>query len=77
MGHDFSRQIAEKWCGTKYGNENYILGHQKWKWELYFGTKGIVFFYYHKKVSYLTICANLLMRYNNNTLLYLFWNTKQ
>ena len=27
MRHDFSRQITEK-CGTKYGNENYILGHQ-------------------------------------------------
>ena len=37
MGHDFSRQITEK-CGTKYGNGNYILGHPKWKWELYFGT---------------------------------------
>ena len=28
MGHDFSRQISEK-SETKYGNENYILGHPK------------------------------------------------
>ena len=41
MGHGFSRQIAEK-CGTKFGNGNYILGHLKWKWELYFGTEGVV-----------------------------------
>ena len=40
MGHGFSRQITEK-CGTKYGNWNYILGHPKWKWELYFGTEGV------------------------------------
>ena len=33
--HGFSRQIMRK-CGTKYKNENYILGHPKWKWELYF-----------------------------------------
>ena len=39
MGHDFSRQITGK-CGTEYGYENYILGHSKWKWELYFGTEG-------------------------------------
>ena len=38
MGHVFSRQITEK-CGTKYENENYILGHPKWKWKLYFGTE--------------------------------------
>ena len=38
MGHGFFRQITEKF-GTKYGNENYILGHPKWKWELYFGTE--------------------------------------
>ena len=51
MGHDFSRQITEK-CGTKYGNENYILGHPKWKWELYFG--GLVsaaFYFFHLRVS--------------------------
>ena len=41
MGHGFSRQITKK-CGTKYGNGNYILGHPKWKWELYFGTEGVV-----------------------------------
>ena len=41
MGHGFSRQITEK-CGTKYENENYILGHPKWKWELYFGTEGVI-----------------------------------
>ena len=41
MGHGFSRQITEK-CGTKYGNGNYILGHPKWKWELYFGTEGVI-----------------------------------
>ena len=41
MGHDFSRQITEK-CGTKYGNGNYILGHPKWKWKLYFGTEGVI-----------------------------------
>ena len=40
MRHSFSRQITEK-CGTKYGNENYILGHSKRKWELYFGTEGV------------------------------------
>ena len=39
-GHDFSRQITEK-CGTKYENGNYILGHPKWKWKLYFGTAGV------------------------------------
>ena len=27
---------------TQNGNENYILGHSKWKWELYFGTEGVV-----------------------------------
>ena len=42
MGHDFSRQITEK-CETKYGNGNYILGHPKWKWELYFGTDGVIY----------------------------------
>ena len=41
IGHDFSRQITEK-CGTKYGNGNYILGHPKWKWKLYFGTEGVL-----------------------------------
>ena len=41
MGHGFSRQITEK-CGTKYENGNYILGHLKWKWELYFGTVGVI-----------------------------------
>ena len=40
MGHGFSRQITEK-CVTKYGNGNYILGHLKWKWELYFGTEEV------------------------------------
>ena len=40
MGHDFSRQITKK-CGTKYENGNYILGHPKWKWELYCGTEGV------------------------------------
>ena len=40
MRHGFSKQNTEK-CGTKYGNGNYILRHLKWKWELYFGTKGI------------------------------------
>ena len=40
MEHVFSRQITEK-CGTKYANENYSLGHPKWKWELYFGTEGV------------------------------------
>ena len=40
MGHNFSRQITEK-CITKYENENYILGQQKWKWELYFRTEGV------------------------------------
>ena len=44
MGHNFFRQITEK-CGSKYGNGNYILGHPKWKWELYFGTKGVLLFY--------------------------------
>ena len=43
LGHDFSRQITEK-CGTKYKNENYILGHPKWNWELYFGTEGVKFY---------------------------------
>ena len=43
MGHDFSRQITGK-CGTKYGNGNYILGHPKWKWKLYFGTEGVLVF---------------------------------
>ena len=43
MGHNFSRQITEK-CGTKYENGNYILGHPKWKWELYFGTEGVYSF---------------------------------
>ena len=42
MGHGFSRQIMEK-CGSKYRNGNYILGHPKWKWELYFGTEGVSF----------------------------------
>ena len=42
MRHGFSRQITEK-CETKYGNGNYILGHPKWKWELYFGTEGVVY----------------------------------
>ena len=42
IGHGFSRQITEK-CETKYENVNYILGHPKWKWELYFGTKAVVF----------------------------------
>ena len=41
MGHDFSRQITKK-CGTKYENGNYILGHPKWKREIYFGTEGIL-----------------------------------
>ena len=41
MGHGFSRQITEK-CGTKYENGNYILGHPKWKWKLYFGTEGVI-----------------------------------
>ena len=40
MGHGFSRHITEK-CGTKYEKGNYILGHPKWKWELYFGTEGV------------------------------------
>ena len=40
MGHGFSRQITEK-CITKYENGNYILGHPKWKWELYFGTEWV------------------------------------
>ena len=39
MGHDFSRKIMEK-CGNKYENENYILGRQKWKWELSLLYKG-------------------------------------
>ena len=39
MGHNFFRQITEKY-GTKYGNGNYILD-PKWKWELYFGTEGV------------------------------------
>ena len=42
MGHGFSRQITEKY-GTKYGNGNYILEHPKWKWELYFGTEGVLY----------------------------------
>ena len=41
MGHGFSRQITEK-CETKYENGNYILGHPKWKWELYFATEGVI-----------------------------------
>ena len=41
MEHGFSGQITEKYR-TKYGTENYILGHPKWKWELYFGTKGVL-----------------------------------
>ena len=45
MGHSFSRQITEK-CGTKYGNENYILEHPKWKWELYFGMEGVLYISY-------------------------------
>ena len=48
MGHGFSRQITEKY-GTKYGNGNYILGHPKWKWELYFGTEGVVFLTWRTK----------------------------
>ena len=40
MEHGFSRQIMGKY-GTKYGNGNYILGHLKWKWKLYFGTKRV------------------------------------
>ena len=42
IGHGFSRQITEK-CKTKYGNGNYILGHPKWKWELYFETEGVLY----------------------------------
>ena len=30
MGHNFSRQITKK-CGTKYENENYILGQMEMK----------------------------------------------
>ena len=41
MVHGFSRKITEK-CETKYENENYILRHPQWKWELYFGTEGVV-----------------------------------
>ena len=41
MGHGFSRKITEK-CRTIYGNGNYILGHPKYKWELYFGTEGVL-----------------------------------
>lgn len=40
MGYDFCRQITEK-CGIKYENGNYILGYPKWKWKLYFETKGV------------------------------------
>ena len=42
LGHGFSRQITKK-CGTKYENGNYIFGHPKWKWKLYFGTEGVIF----------------------------------
>ena len=44
IGHGFSRQIREK-CGTKYENGKYILGHPKYKWELYFGTEGMYPFF--------------------------------
>ena len=44
MGHGFSRQITEK-CDYKYENGNYILGHPKWKWEVYFGTEGVLYFH--------------------------------
>ena len=46
MGHGFPRQITKK-CGTKFENGNYILGHPKWKWELYFRTEGVSFITIH------------------------------
>ena len=41
MGHNFFRQIMEK-CRIKDGYGNYILGHPKWKWELYYRKEGVL-----------------------------------
>ena len=51
MGQDFPRPITEK-CGTKFENGNYILGHPKWKWELYFGTEGVLINFIFDYISF-------------------------
>ena len=51
IGHGFLRQIMEE-CGTKFRDGNYILGHLKWKWELYFGTEGVVSLYFYDPQHY-------------------------